>query len=63
MQPAEGRRPWLFAADLPSRRPCTIAARTQHVNFRFVGQVELMRTTFGGLGVALGLAVVDGGLS
>jgi multidrug efflux pump subunit AcrB len=32
--------------------------RTRHVNFRFVGQVELMRTTFGGLGLALGLAVM-----
>ncbi len=32
--------------------------RTQHVDFRFVGQVELMRTTFGGLGLALGLAVM-----
>jgi multidrug efflux pump subunit AcrB len=33
-------------------------ARTQHVDWRFVGQVELMRTTFGGLGLALGLAVM-----
>ena len=32
--------------------------RTKHVDFRFVGQVELMRTTFGGLGLALGLAVM-----
>ncbi len=32
--------------------------RTQHVELRFVGQVELMRTTFGGLGLALGLAVM-----
>jgi multidrug efflux pump subunit AcrB len=28
------------------------------VRFRFVGQVELMRTTFGGLGVAIGLAIM-----
>ena len=32
--------------------------RTQHLDWRFVGQVELMRTTFGGLGLALGLAVM-----
>jgi CzcA family heavy metal efflux pump len=33
-------------------------ARTAHVKFDFVGQVGLMRTTFAGLGVALGLAVM-----
>jgi multidrug efflux pump subunit AcrB len=32
--------------------------RTQNVNFRFVGQVDLMRTTFSGLGVAIGLAIM-----
>ncbi len=32
--------------------------RTQHIDFHFVGQVELMRTTFSGLGLALGLAVM-----
>lgn len=32
--------------------------RTRDVKFEFVGQVQLMRTTFGGLGVALGLAVM-----
>ncbi len=32
--------------------------RTEHVDFRFVGQVDLMRSTFGGLGLALGLAVM-----
>jgi multidrug efflux pump subunit AcrB len=32
--------------------------RTAHVHFRFVGQVDLMRTTFGGLGLALALAVM-----
>lgn len=31
---------------------------TRHVNFNFVGQVELMRNTFSGLGLALGLAVM-----
>jgi multidrug efflux pump subunit AcrB len=33
-------------------------SRTQGVDFRFVGQVELMRNTFSGLGLALGLAVM-----
>jgi CzcA family heavy metal efflux pump len=32
--------------------------RTAHVKVDFVGQVELMRTTFAGLGLALGLAVM-----
>jgi len=32
--------------------------RTRHVDYRFVGQVDLMRTTFSGLGLALGLAVM-----
>jgi multidrug efflux pump subunit AcrB len=32
--------------------------RTRNIHFSFVGQVELMRTTFGGLGLALGLAVM-----
>jgi multidrug efflux pump subunit AcrB len=32
--------------------------RTRNIPFHFVGQVELMRTTFGGLGLALGLAVM-----
>ncbi len=32
--------------------------RTRDVRFRFVGQVELMRSTFSGLGLALGLAVM-----
>jgi len=40
------------------QRALTSDARTQHVDWRFVGQVELMRTTFGGLGLALGLAVM-----
>ena len=33
-------------------------ARTRHLEWRWVGQVELMRTTFGGLGGALALAVM-----
>jgi multidrug efflux pump subunit AcrB len=32
--------------------------RTRDVRFRFVGQVDLMRSTFSGLGIALGLAVM-----
>jgi multidrug efflux pump subunit AcrB len=32
--------------------------RTRDVDFRFVGQVKLMRDTFSGLGLALGLAVM-----
>jgi multidrug efflux pump subunit AcrB len=32
--------------------------RTRDVKFDFVGQVQLMRTTFSGLGVAIGLAVM-----
>jgi multidrug efflux pump subunit AcrB len=32
--------------------------RTRHVDFRFVGQIALMRNTFSGLGLALGLAVM-----
>src|SRR5262249_50601549 len=32
--------------------------RTRGVAFRFVGQVDLMRTTFSGLGLAIGLAVM-----
>ena len=33
-------------------------ARTRDVKYSWAGQVELMRTTFGGLGLALGLAVM-----
>jgi multidrug efflux pump subunit AcrB len=32
--------------------------RTSNVGFRFVGQVDLMRTTFSDLGLALALAVM-----
>jgi multidrug efflux pump subunit AcrB len=44
------------AADL--ERALRKDPRTRNVDFRFVGQVELMRTTFSGLGLALGLAVM-----
>ncbi len=53
---AEGRDIGSVARDLEtalSRDP-----RTASVKFNFVGQVELMRTTFSGLGLALGLAVM-----
>jgi multidrug efflux pump subunit AcrB len=32
--------------------------RTRDLRFQFVGQVELMRSTFGGLGLAIGLAIM-----
>ncbi len=32
--------------------------QTSHIKWRFVGELELMRTTFSGLGVAMGLAVM-----
>ena len=41
-----------------SRRRLKSDPRTRDIDFRFVGQVELMRTTFSGLGLALGLAVM-----
>jgi multidrug efflux pump subunit AcrB len=52
----EGRDLGSAASDLEAalkRDPAT-----RNVQFDFVGQVELMRTTFGGLGLALGLAVM-----
>jgi multidrug efflux pump subunit AcrB len=33
-------------------------ARTRRVDYSYVGQVELMQTTFAGLGVAIGLAIM-----
>jgi multidrug efflux pump subunit AcrB len=52
----EGRDIGSVAADL--ERALHRDPRTANVNFGFVGQVELMRTTFSGLGLALGLAVM-----
>ena len=41
-----------------SRRRSRRTRARAHIKFDFVGQVELMRTTFSGLGLALGLAVM-----
>ncbi|HEY4242793.1 MAG TPA: efflux RND transporter permease subunit [Kofleriaceae bacterium] len=52
----EGRDIGSAAADLEEalhRDP-----RTRDLHFRFVGQVDLMRTTFSGLGLAVGLAIM-----
>ena len=52
----EGRDIGTVASDLESA--LKFDPRTRDVNFNFVGQVQLMRTTFSGLGLALGLAVM-----
>ena len=52
----EGRDIGSVAEDL--ERALRTDPRTQQVKFTFVGQVQLMRTTFSGLGLALGLAVM-----
>jgi multidrug efflux pump subunit AcrB len=52
----EGRDIGSVASDL--EKALKRDPRTEGVNFDFVGQVKLMRTTFSGLGVALGLAVM-----
>jgi multidrug efflux pump subunit AcrB len=52
----EGRDLGSAAEDL--ERALRSDPRTEHVETRFVGQVELMRSTFRGLGLALGLAVM-----
>ena len=52
----EGRDIGSVASDL--EHALRVDPRTRTVNFNFVGQVELMRTTFSGLGVALALAVM-----
>ncbi|APR78225.1 RND multidrug efflux transporter [Minicystis rosea] len=56
MMQTEGRDIGSVAADIEAalrRDP-----RTQRVRFDFVGQVQLMRTTFSGLGLAVGLAIM-----
>lgn len=45
------------AADELARR-LKADPRTKNVRFDFVGQVDLMRTTFSGLGLAIGLAIM-----
>ena len=52
----EGRDIGSVASDLD--RALRRDPRTANLNFGFVGQVDLMRTTFSGLGLALGLAVM-----
>jgi multidrug efflux pump subunit AcrB len=52
----EGRDLGSAAADLEAA--LKQEPRTRNVDFQFAGQVELMRTTFSGLGLALGLAVM-----
>ncbi len=52
----EGRDIGTVGADI--ERALKKDPRTAHVQAEFVGQVGLMRTTFGGLGLALGLAVM-----
>ena len=51
----EGRDLGSIADELEARLHAD--PRTRGLDVRFVGQVELMRTTFGGLGVAVGLAI------
>ncbi len=52
----EGRDIGSVAADLD--RAIQKDPRTRTFDYHFVGQVDLMRKTFGGLGLALGLAVM-----
>jgi multidrug efflux pump subunit AcrB len=52
----EGRDIGSVAADL--EQALRADPRTRDIKFGFVGQVQLMRTTFSGLGLALGLAVM-----
>ncbi len=52
----EGRDIGSVASDL--EKAFASDPRTRDIDVRFVGQVQLMRTTFSGLGLALGLAVM-----
>ncbi len=52
----EGRDIGSAAADLEARLQTD--ERTRSIKFDFVGQVQLMRNTFSGLGLAIGLAVM-----
>jgi multidrug efflux pump subunit AcrB len=52
----EGRDIGTVAAEL--ERKLKTDRRTRNITFSYVGQVQLMRETFSGLGVAIGLAVM-----
>jgi multidrug efflux pump subunit AcrB len=52
----EGRDLGTAAAELEAKLHSD--PRTRHIHFEFVGQVALLRRTFGGIGVAIGLAVM-----
>jgi CzcA family heavy metal efflux pump len=52
----EGRDIGSAAQELEARLKAD--PRTAHVNFEYVGQVQLMRSTFSGLGSAIGLAIM-----
>ena len=52
----EGRDIGSAAEDLEQR--LKTSPKTRHIQFDFVGQVQLMRTTFSGLGLAIGLAIM-----
>ncbi|HZZ83616.1 MAG TPA: efflux RND transporter permease subunit [Anaeromyxobacteraceae bacterium] len=52
----EGRDIGSAAAEL--ERKLAADPRTRGIHYHFAGQVQLMRDTFGGLGVAIGLAVM-----
>lgn len=56
MMQTEGRDIGSAAAELEQKLRSD--PRTRDVKFDFVGQVDLMRTTFSGLGVAVGLAIM-----
>jgi multidrug efflux pump subunit AcrB len=56
MMQTEGRDIGSAAEEL--QRKLEHDPRTKNVKFSFVGQVDLMRTTFSGLGLAIGLAVM-----
>jgi multidrug efflux pump subunit AcrB len=56
MMQTEGRDIGSAARELEARLRAD--PRTRDIDFRFVGQVDLMRTTFSGLGLAMGLAVM-----
>ena len=56
MMQTEGRDIGSAAAELEQKLRSD--PRTRGIDFRFVGQVDLMRTTFSGLGLAVGLAIM-----